>query len=72
MASIFKGWNTDCQYPEEPHTRYIGTKTYPGEIIKSIKNSGVRVYDIDALEIAKECGTTKAVNIVLIGVLSRW
>ena len=48
-----------------------GTKTYPGEIIKSIKNSGVRVYDIDALEIAKECGTTKAVNIVLIGVLSQ-
>lgn len=48
-----------------------GTKTYPDDIVNIMKSSGVNVYDIDALSIATECGTTKAVNIVLIGVLSQ-
>lgn len=47
-----------------------GVEKYPEGIVPAIRNANVRVIALDALSIAEECGTSKAVNIVLIGVLS--
>ncbi len=44
---------------------------YPEGIIEKLRDTGVRICSIDALEIAKECGNIKAVNVVLIGVLAK-
>lgn len=48
-----------------------GTSKYPEGILDELKNSKIKLYALDALSIAEESGTTKAVNIVLLGVLSQ-
>ena len=48
----------------------IGKAKYPENILQTLKENH-RIYSLDALNIARECGTIKAVNIVLIGVLAR-
>lgn len=48
----------------------IGKADYPDKIIEKIENNYENVISIDALSIAKECGTTKAVNTVLIGLMA--
>ncbi len=54
----------------DPMPVIIGKAKYPENIIATLKDSH-RVYSLDALKIARDCGTTKAVNIVLIGVMAR-
>jgi len=49
----------------------IGAESYPQGISDSIKNAGVKVIAMDALALAKEAGSAKAVNIVLIGAFAR-
>lgn len=44
-----------------------GAAEYPADIIEKIKAKGVRVISADALAMAKEAGTEKAVNVALIG-----
>lgn len=49
----------------------IGASSYPTDILQKIEEQQVRVVALDALRIAEELGNTKAVNVVLLGVLAR-
>lgn len=49
-----------------------GAMEYPGDIIGKIGASGARVLAFDALALASEAGLPRAVNVVLIGVLSNF
>lgn len=49
----------------------IGAAEYPSEVIEKIKALGVDITAIDALSLAEEAGSSRAVNVVLMGVLSK-
>ena len=49
-----------------------GAVKYPENIIEKIKQLGVKVDAFDALTLAKEAGSAKAVNLVLLGKLSNY
>ena len=55
----------------EPMPVITGAMAYPADIIEKIKAKNVDVIAIDALSLAKEAGSPKAVNVVLMGVLSK-
>ncbi|NLK88124.1 MAG: indolepyruvate oxidoreductase subunit beta [Clostridiaceae bacterium] len=55
----------------DPMPVIIGKAKYPEKIIERLREGGVRMDVIDALQIAKECGNIKSVNIVLLGVLAK-
>lgn len=46
--------------------------TYPANILEELKEKGVKIDDIDALSLANQAGSTKAVNIVLMGRLAKY
>ncbi len=48
-----------------------GAAAYPEDILKKIEARGAKVISLDALAPAVEAGNSKAVNVVLIGVLSK-
>lgn len=48
----------------------IGKAKYPEEILAKIQKNYDNIITIDALSIAKKCGTIKAVNTVLIGLMA--
>lgn len=50
----------------------IGAAEYPEGIIDDIKAKGTKVIALDALSLAAEAGSEKAVNIVLIGAFARF
>ena len=47
-----------------------GKAKYPDDILAKLREGGIKVQSIDALQIAKQCGNIKAVNIVLIGLMA--
>ena len=47
-----------------------GAAKYPENIIEVLEKSDIELVTLDALGIAEECGSTKAVNVVLLGVLA--
>lgn len=47
-----------------------GKAKYPENIIDKLKEEH-RIYSLDALKIAQQCGSIKAVNIVLLGVMAK-
>lgn len=49
-----------------------GAMEYPEGIVEDIKAKGVNVIAFDALKLAAEAGSSKAVNIVLIGAFARF
>ena len=49
-----------------------GAAEYPTELVEKIKNLGINLDAIDALSLAEEAGTSKAVNLVLMGRLSKY
>lgn len=49
-----------------------GAEEYPEGIVDSIKANSVNVIAIDALKLAAEAGSEKAVNVVLIGAFARF
>ena len=49
----------------------FGQTTYPDKILDILADSDVTLHALDAFSLAVESGTSKAVNIVLLGVLSR-
>ncbi len=55
----------------DPMPVITGKAKYPEEIIDKLKTAGVNLKSVNALEIAKDCGNLKALNIVLIGLLAR-
>lgn len=56
----------------DPMPVIIGASKYPENLIEQIKEKGVDIIAGDALSLAKEAGSDKAVNTVLIGVLSNF
>ena len=49
----------------------IGAAQYPENLVEKMKAAGIDVDAFDALSLAEQAGSTKAVNIVLMGHLSR-
>jgi len=49
-----------------------GAAEYPQDIIKTISDTGVKIIGADAFSLAKQAGTDKASNVVLIGVLAKF
>ncbi|MGE4352904.1 MAG: indolepyruvate oxidoreductase subunit beta [Oscillospiraceae bacterium] len=47
-----------------------GAAQYPDAIIEKIKDKGADMLPVDALSLALEAGSSKAVNVVLIGILA--
>jgi indolepyruvate ferredoxin oxidoreductase beta subunit len=47
-----------------------GIDTYPDDVLEQLKSRGLSVFPVEAFEIAKVAGQTKAVNMVLVGALS--
>ena len=55
----------------DPMPVITGMTEYPENLISKIEKKGVKVKAIDALELAKQAGSVKAVNVVLIGAMAR-
>ena len=49
----------------------IGAAEYPENLVEKMQSAGIDVDAFDALRLAEEAGSSKAVNIVLMGHLSR-
>ena len=47
-----------------------GAEKYPEHLIELLQKSEITTIAVDALGIAEECGSAKAVNVVLLGVLA--
>ena len=54
----------------EPMPVITGAAEYPGNITGTIEALGVNVTAVDALGLAEQAGTSRAVNVVLMGVIS--
>lgn len=55
----------------DPMPVVTGAAVYPENILGKIADKGVRVVCLDALKLAEEAGSVKAVNVVLIGAMAR-
>lgn len=55
----------------DPMPVIIGTAEYPDNVLEEIEKSGANVISLDALSLAVQAGSPKAVNVVLIGVLAK-
>ena len=56
----------------DPMPVIIGNAQYPTDVLETLKAGGVTVDSLDALALAEQAGTTKAVNIVLMGRLAKY
>ena len=56
----------------DPMPVITGAATYPDDILDSIAAEGVDIDILEALSLAKEAGSVKAVNIVLMGRLAKY
>ncbi len=54
----------------DPMPVITGTAAYPQDIIGAVKEQGVKVVAFDALRLAEQAGSVKAVNVVLIGAMA--
>lgn len=50
----------------------IGAAQYPENLVQKISDAGIDLDAIDALSLAEQAGTSKAVNLVLMGRLSKY
>ena len=50
----------------------IGAAEYPENLVKKMQDAGIDLDAMDALTLAEQAGTSKAVNLVLMGRLSRY
>lgn len=56
----------------DPMPVITGAAVYPEDLIGKMKNKGIQVDAMDCLSIANAAGSSKAVNIVLLGRLSKY
>ena len=49
-----------------------GAATYPEALVEKMQAAGIAIDAIDALSLAEEAGSAKAVNLVLLGCLSKY
>lgn len=59
--------NTQCM---DPMPVINGLAKYPENIIEALENTGADVVAVDALALAVEAGSSKAVNVALIGLMA--
>ena len=55
----------------DPMPVITGAAQYPENLVEKMKTTGAKVDALDCLKLAEEAGSSKAVNIVLMGHLSR-
>lgn len=55
----------------DPMPVITGAAVYPENLLDSLSDKGVKVVKADALALAEQAGTSKAVNVVLIGVMAQ-
>ena len=55
----------------DPMPVVTGSTTYPEGLLEDMKKKGARVLALDALSLAEEAGSAKAVNVVLIGAMAK-
>ncbi len=55
----------------DPMPVVTGAMEYPQGLLEEMKEKGVKVLAVDALALAEEAGSSKAVNVVLIGAMAR-
>lgn len=55
----------------DPMPVVIGAAEYPQGVLEALKASGADITALDALAIAMDAGSSKAVNVVLMGVLAQ-
>lgn len=55
----------------DPMSVVIGDKAYPDAVLDSVRAAGAQVQELDALPLAVEAGSSKAVNVVLIGAMAK-
>jgi len=55
----------------DPMSVVIGTAQYPQGLVESIKAQGAKVLAFNALSLAEQAGSVKAVNVVLIGAMAK-
>ena len=56
----------------DPMPVITGAAEYPEDLVEKIKAKGVKLDAMDCLSLAREAGSVKAVNIVLLGRLSHY
>lgn len=56
----------------DPMPVLTGAMTYPENLLEKIKATGLKVDALDCVELAEKAGSTKAVNLVLLGRLSHY
>lgn len=56
----------------DPMPVLVGQIEYPKDLIAKMRAAGFQVDAVDALSLAEQAGTAKAVNLVLMGVLSKY
>ena len=56
----------------DPMPVVTGAAEYPQELVDKIQAKGVRILALDALTLAKQAGSPKAVNVVLIGAMAKY
>ena len=56
----------------DPMPVITGAAEYPADLENKMKNAGFAVDSVDCLSLAEQAGTAKAVNIVLMGRLSKY
>ena len=49
----------------------MGVQEYPEELIEKIRAKGVDITAVDALSLSEEAGSSRAVNVVLMGLISK-
>lgn len=54
----------------DPMPVITGAAEYPSDLVEKLKSAGADVTAVDALSLAEQAGTSKASNVVLMGVLS--
>jgi indolepyruvate ferredoxin oxidoreductase beta subunit len=55
----------------DPMPVIMGNAKYPENILSAIENAGIKVVSADALSLAEQAGSAKAVNIVLLGIAAK-
>ena len=56
----------------DPMPVIIGNAQYPADVLETVKAAGITVDALDALTLAEQAGSVKAVNIVLMGRLAKY
>ncbi len=56
----------------DPMPVIMGVDLYPEDILETIKGKTEKVFSVNGLSIAKDCGNERVVNTVLLGVLAKY